>query len=298
MEKEKILEKLHNEYCSSCGSQRCTGEEEWLEGRKHYRDLMSVHNEPMTTPGFEVHFTCPEWLNPVSVNKVSIEDGVAMVDKLELNNELKKEHVKRMVNKFQNDLNELHIEFSDHKEENSVYDWMKQWIDYFNENFKETENTLSKYFKFCEDEQHPNSISMVLKKPVSELSQEEKDEIVTLLCDVTNIEQDKIKKVFWNMNQFVKVRIYCQGNRCCFDDIQKSSKPYITINTSEISSIEPKTDWGFCENYWKYPYRELKMNNGDVYLCVLESANELEKILLGEDEHEGDTDKLPSENKQ
>ena len=100
------------------------------------------------------------------------------------------------------------------------------------------------------------------------------------------------------MNQFVKVQIYCKGNHCCFDDIKKSSKPYITINTSEISSIEPKHDWGFCENYWKYPYRKLKMNNGDVYLCVLESANELEKILLGEDEHEGDTDKLPSENKQ
>ena len=42
MEKTKeelILEKLHNDYCKTCGSQRCTGEGEWLDGCKHYRNL-------------------------------------------------------------------------------------------------------------------------------------------------------------------------------------------------------------------------------------------------------------------
>lgn len=82
------------------------------------------------------------------------------------------------------------------------------------------------------------------------------------------------------MNNFTKVQIYCNGNKCCFDDIQKSKKPYITININEISSIGPKTDWGFCNEYWKYPYRILKMHNGDSFLCVLESANELDKKLL------------------
>ena len=82
------------------------------------------------------------------------------------------------------------------------------------------------------------------------------------------------------MNNFAKVQIYCGGDKCCFDDIQNSKKPYITINMNDISSLEEKTDWGFCANYWKYPYRKLKMNNGDCYLCVLESANELEKKLL------------------
>ena len=82
------------------------------------------------------------------------------------------------------------------------------------------------------------------------------------------------------MNNFYKVQIYCKANKCCFDDIQKSSKPSIVININEISSLEEQTDWGFCEGHKNYPYRKLKMNNGDAYLCVLKSANELENILI------------------
>ena len=36
----------------------------------------------------------------------------------------------------------------------------------------------------------------------------------------------------------------------------------------------------FCNKYWEYPYRKLKMNNGETYLFVLESADELDKKLL------------------
>lgn len=82
------------------------------------------------------------------------------------------------------------------------------------------------------------------------------------------------------MNNFIKIQIYCKGNKCCFDDIQKSKKPFITININEISTLEEKTDWGFCDEYWKYPYRVLTMSNGDRYLCIVDSANELDKKLL------------------
>ena len=89
------------------------------------------------------------------------------------------------------------------------------------------------------------------------------------------------------MNNFVKIRIYCEGGKnCCFDTIQKSRKPTILVNTNEISTLEEKTDWGFCDNYQKYPYRRLTMHNGKTYLCVLESANELEQILLSRNEPE------------
>ena len=80
---------------------------------------------------------------------------------------------------------------------------------------------------------------------------------------------------------FTRVQIYCKS-KCCFDDIQKSSRPFIVINTDQISSIDPKTDWGFCEGHRDYPYRVLNMYNGDKYLCVLESANELEELLLND----------------
>ncbi len=79
---------------------------------------------------------------------------------------------------------------------------------------------------------------------------------------------------------FTKVQIYCRAEKCCFNTIKESKKPTIVINTSQISSLEEETDWGFCENYWDYPYRILRMSNGNEYLCVLESANKLEEILL------------------
>ena len=82
------------------------------------------------------------------------------------------------------------------------------------------------------------------------------------------------------MNNFTQVQIYCKCDECCFDDIKKSSKPFITININEISTLGYIEDCGFCDRYWEYPYRKLKMHNGDTYLCVLESADELDKKLL------------------
>ena len=47
------------------------------------------------------------------------------------------------------------------------------------------------------------------------------------------------------MNNFTQVQIYCKYDGCCFDDIKKSSKPFITININEISTLGYKEDWGF-----------------------------------------------------
>ena len=37
---QKDLEKFKKEYCFSCGSQRCTGEDEWLEGCNYYKEYI------------------------------------------------------------------------------------------------------------------------------------------------------------------------------------------------------------------------------------------------------------------
>ena len=39
------------------------------------------------------------------------------------------------------------------------------------------------------------------------------------------------------MNNFTQVQIYCKYDGCCFDDIQKSSKPFITININDTEEI-------------------------------------------------------------
>ena len=82
------------------------------------------------------------------------------------------------------------------------------------------------------------------------------------------------------MNNFCKLHIYCKANKCCFDDIKESKKPTIIININSIVSLEETTDWGFCDNYWKYKYRKLTMNNSDSYLVPADEGDKLEKILL------------------
>ena len=83
---------------------------------------------------------------------------------------------------------------------------------------------------------------------------------------------------------FIKVQIYCEKRECCFNDIETSEKPEIIINTEHIASLEPTTIWGICEGNENYPYRVLNMGDGKSYLCVAESANELERVLLKQTE--------------
>ena len=42
---EELLEKFRNEYCRNCGTQRCTGEGEWLEGCRDYREFKEDKDE-------------------------------------------------------------------------------------------------------------------------------------------------------------------------------------------------------------------------------------------------------------
>ena len=45
MNNDKI-EKFKEKYCLVCGSQRCTGEDEWLEGCTDYRQYMENPDKP------------------------------------------------------------------------------------------------------------------------------------------------------------------------------------------------------------------------------------------------------------
>lgn len=79
---------------------------------------------------------------------------------------------------------------------------------------------------------------------------------------------------------FTKVQIYCDKEKSCFNYIQNSTRPWILVNTDNIVSLGPATDWGFCEGHENYPYRILSLKDGSRYLCIKESADELEQTLL------------------
>lgn len=79
---------------------------------------------------------------------------------------------------------------------------------------------------------------------------------------------------------FTKVQIYSDKEECCFNDIQNSKRPRILVNTDSIVSLGPATDWGFCDGHENYPFRILSLKDGRQFLCIKESADELEQTLL------------------
>lgn len=86
--------------------------------------------------------------------------------------------------------------------------------------------------------------------------------------------------------KFVKVQIYVTSidkKSVCFDDLKRSSNPFIIINIDQIVSLHQKKTWGFCEDEHLYPYRILEMANGTLHWLVLESGNMLEKLLIERD---------------
>lgn len=79
------IEKFKEMYCLVCGSQRCTGEGEWLEGCNNYREYMlnpDANNNPIVLDHlnhFDVNFrvVCQE-----DANKYALIDEISkwMID--------------------------------------------------------------------------------------------------------------------------------------------------------------------------------------------------------------------------
>lgn len=84
------------------------------------------------------------------------------------------------------------------------------------------------------------------------------------------------------MSKFVKVRIYCKGDRACFDNIRRSNGPSIVINIDAISTINENAQRWFCDYDASYLYGELRLVNGEYYLLPIAAAKNLALIVLSD----------------
>ena len=87
----------------------------------------------------------------------------------------------------------LNLEFKDHEDENSVLNWMKQWRDLIYESYKDDVDSMTEMFDFecSEDGLHTN---MYLKKPISELNEDEKERLRNLLTECFGFSEKELKK--------------------------------------------------------------------------------------------------------
>ena len=87
----------------------------------------------------------------------------------------------------------INLEFKDYEYENSVLVWMKQWRDLIYESHKENVDNMSEMFDFecSEDGLYTN---MYLKKPISELNEDEKERLRNLLTECFGFSEKELKK--------------------------------------------------------------------------------------------------------
>ena len=87
----------------------------------------------------------------------------------------------------------INLEFKDHEDENSVLNWMKQWRDLIYESYKDDVDSMTEMFDFecSEDGLHTN---MYLKKPISELNEDEKERLRNLLTECFGFSEKELKK--------------------------------------------------------------------------------------------------------
>lgn len=87
----------------------------------------------------------------------------------------------------------INLEFKDHKDENSVLNWMKQWRDLIYESHKDDVDSISDMFDFeCSEDGHQTN--MYLKKPISELNEDEKERLRNLLTECFGFSEKELKK--------------------------------------------------------------------------------------------------------
>ena len=145
-------------------------------------------DEPITNERWELTIDLPKDLQMDSTNQVIFADGLVTMDKIEFS-ELS---TKLLCKKIQNDIDNIKIEFNCNIIDDSVHKWMNSWLEAVN---KKDINRLMTYFDFCQDEQHPNGIAMVLKTPINKLTEEEKKEIRDMLAEMTDIDVKKLNEI-------------------------------------------------------------------------------------------------------
>ena len=88
----------------------------------------------------------------------------------------------------------LNIEFTDHEDEQSVYNWLRHWCDLVYEANHGRLDTLSdeNLFEFTDAS---TGINCHLKKPIDELNNEERERVVDVLRECFNATDEILRKV-------------------------------------------------------------------------------------------------------
>lgn len=153
--------------------------------------------EPLKNDAWEVKFRTPDGsLRNVSLNSIKIQNGLVTSDST-----FDKMQTERLYRKIQKDIDEkLEINFVVGEDENSVQHFIDKWVELYRESLAEKitgdEDSLTSFFEYDENDSDATHMSWRLKKPLDELTTDEKKRIKQLLSEITDIDNEKLDEIF------------------------------------------------------------------------------------------------------
>lgn len=146
---------------------------------------------------WSVQFTAPDGsLRDVSVNPFKIQDGIVTSETT-----FDKMQNERLCKKIQKDIDEkLDITFNVREEDNSIQHFIDKWVELYRESLAEKitgeNDSLMSFFDYDENDSDATHMSWRLKKPLDELTTDEKKRIKQLLSEITDIDNEKLDEIF------------------------------------------------------------------------------------------------------
>ena len=157
---------------------------EVLKNRKIKENDMTEHYEPLySNETWMVKFELsegmfPEELEPVKINRIEIKDGLCIAEDKAPSINI------RTFNKYiKQELGKIEINFTDHSENESIRKFIDEWIEKYKPDFEK--QTVNFFTLFEHDDEHSDNTNMSyrLKKPISKMTDEEKDFLKETLCN-------------------------------------------------------------------------------------------------------------------
>lgn len=153
--------------------------------------------EPLKNDVWSLEFTAPDSsLEKSCVNPIKIQNGFVKSE-----SSFDKIQNERLCRKIQKDIDEkLDISFSVRDSDNSVQQFINKWIELYQNSLVEKitgdKDSLMSFFDYDENDSDATHMSWRLKKPLDELTDDEKKRIKRLLSEITDIDTKKFDELF------------------------------------------------------------------------------------------------------
>ena len=150
--------------------------------------------EPLSMDKFEVTINVPGELEPVKVNRMHFNSDGLFVQESD-NGKFNNINNERLLQKIKEDISKIELTFHDREDDaQTVVDVLNKWCELLAESLEEKHgNTFSEMFEI--EDVDETTTNMIIKKPVDEMTDDEKSRVRDVLTECFGATDELLKKI-------------------------------------------------------------------------------------------------------